>query len=134
MPSQFTINMDTDLPANLPTAPAGAFVFEALLADLDNGQPIHSLNAPLNFYFNTDAPEGLTFDFGYLNEATGSWESMQLLKSDKGGQLCGTTSHLTVFYLAQVPEPASWVLLVGAALALGCARVSGRGRKRRPAC
>lgn len=109
-PAVLKLAAGDSLPGNLPAAPAQALVFEVSLFDAFTGDPIHQLPDPLNIWFATTVAPGTKFAFGTLNEGSGIWEQISLITADENGTFCGTTTHLSYFYLAPVPEPSTWAL------------------------
>jgi hypothetical protein len=116
-PATLQLALGDDLPSDLPALPLGALAFEVSLIDA-GGLPIHQLPDPLQIFFDIDAPTGALFEFGTLNEADGTWQAMETLARRSDGLYCGTTDHLSYFYIAPVPEPSSWLL--GLLAASGC--------------
>jgi hypothetical protein len=116
-PATLQLALDDDLPSDLPALPQGALAFEVSLIDA-GGLPIHHLPDPLQIFFDVDAPAGALFEFGTLNEADGTWQAIETMARRDDGLWCGTTDHLSYFYIAPVPEPSSWLL--GSLAACGC--------------
>lgn len=119
----FTVRMDTDLPPNLPAAPSGAFVFEADLSDMTTGAAIHQLANPVTITFDMGKPvDPGQYQFGFLDAATNTWMTAAPPTQTGNNNLCGTTNHLSEFYLAPVPEPSTCAIALLAAGALASAR------------
>ncbi len=131
-PAWLEVTMDRDLPSGLPSAPQGAFVFTASLTDAASGQAIHQFDHPISIYFDMGPLTPDAWVMGHLNEQTGQWESEAAAVTKKGDNLyCGTTDHFSVFYLAPVPEPSTWVLGCMAAAGAGCLVRRRRSPSRR---
>lgn len=124
-PATLSLAIGDSLPGDLPTAPAGALVFEVSLDDAATGDAIHELPDELSIWFDIDSPPGTKYAFGTLNEAAGVWEQMAVIAKDENGQLCGKTDHLSYFYIAPVPEPSTWLLA-----AMGAAGLAIAARRR----
>jgi hypothetical protein len=111
-PVTFRFDLGDSLPSDLPPLPPNAIPFSIELLD-SNNVAIHQLSAPLSIYGDFDSGVTGQLEFGYLESSSGTaaWTvigtKMVVANSDL---LCGTTNHLSTFYLAPVPEPSTLVL------------------------
>lgn len=130
-PATLEVLFNDSLPGDLPPAPKGALVFGVSLTDQASGSAIHQLLNPVTLAVKFDAAVNPNnYVFSSLNEATGVWGEFQKGKANRDARIvCGTTNHLSYFYItAAVPEPSTFAL---ATLTGGLALAAGRRERQR---